>query len=334
MFLSVILLILLQQGIPPRPVDVTPVVVRQFNSSLNLVGTVWPAVESTVASKIGGAVKAVHVKEGDLVKQGDPLVELDQEILVALQRQAMANHAKAEADLHRAEGLREKRVISEEQYQHLRSELELRKAELAVAETNLKFTTISAPFAGYVTARYCEVGEWLDTGSKVVDLVDLDTVLVQAPVAEQDLAKVRLGQAARVTADSLPGQSFVGRVKHVIPHGDPQSHTFPIKVELENPRHQLKSGMSVRLEIRTSSRTAAAVPTDSLVNDAGSSYVFVIRDGVARKVKVETGETSEGFVAVRGAVARGDLVVVAGNEDLRDGVPVRATSTPGRGRKN
>jgi RND family efflux transporter MFP subunit len=174
-----------------------------------------------------------------------------------------------------------------------------------------------------VVTEHTEVGQWLDQGDPVVELLDLSTVEVTVPVPERYIAEVRRGEAASLSLDALPGRSFAGRVVHIIPQADTSSRTFPVKVEVANPDGHIKSGMFARVTLPVGKgRRALVVPKDALVSRGPVSLLFVVADGKARQVAVKRGQATGAWVAVEGPVEEGQFVVVRGNERLRDGMPV------------
>jgi RND family efflux transporter MFP subunit len=273
----------------------------------------------------------------------------------------MAKYAK---DLERAKSMRHRALTSISEYdlaqsnyqaavaQYERAQQALRVAELgfrpedvAVAEAevqrlqartqrlqdDVRKTTIRAPVSGVVTKRYTEVGAWVETGGHVADLIVLDPVQVQVPIPERDINRVQVGDAADVTLDAVPGRTFTGTVKHIIPQADPASRTFPVKIEVPNtPDLQLRAGMFARVTLRAgAAQPRLFVPKDAVVRRAVGQGVFVVVDKQARLVPIKTGSAYEGMVEVaEGTLTAGDVVVVTGNETLQDRAAVVVQGAP------
>ena len=165
---------------------------------------------------------------------------------------------------------------------------------------DIQKTTIRAPVSGVVTQRYTEVGQWLERGGKVVDLVDLRQVLVRVPIHEKDIGSLQVGNEATIVLDALPDRTFSGRVKHIIPQADPASRTFPVKIEVTNtPEHAIKAGMFARVRLRAGTCQAAVlVPKDAVVRQAAGQAVFVVQEEKARLVPIKTGRAQDGLVEV------------------------------------
>ena len=286
------------------------------------------------------------------LKRGLRPEEIEEKRAEVQERQTwVAKYAK---DLERAKSLQNTRAMSASDYdqaegtylaakaQHARTVQSLRVAELgsrpediAAAEAEVQRleakakrlredihkTTIRSPVSGFITQRYTEVGQWLERGGKVVDLVDLRTVLIRVPVHEKDVSRVRVGDEATIGLDALPNRPFTGRVKHILPQADAASRTFPVKIAVANtPDSALKAGMFARVRLRTgTAQPSVFVPKDAVVRQPTGLVVFVVQDDKAHMVPIKTGRTHDGLIEVlEGGLQPGNAVVVTGNETLRD----------------
>jgi HlyD family secretion protein len=195
------------------------------------------------------------------------------------------------------------------------------QAKVQRLRADVEKTTVYAPVSGWITQRYTEVGQWIERGEKIADLIDLSVVFIRVPIHEKEIGRVRVGDVATVSLDALPGRTFAGRVKHLIPQADAASRTFPVKIEVSNTADlAFKAGMSARVQLRSGvARPTVLVPKDAVVRVAGKPGVFVIRDDKASRVPIKTGRSHNALIEVlEGALKPGDRVVVTGNETLRD----------------
>ena len=261
---------------------------------------------------------------------------------------------KYRKDLERAKSLQNRDIASASEYdlaestylaakaqlervtQSLRvAELGARQEDIAVAEAEVKRlqakvqrlredvskTTIRSPVSGFITRRYTEVGQWIEQGGRVADLVDLSVVLVRIPIHEKDIGHLQVGDAASIVLDAFPDRVFTGSVKHIIPQADPASRTFPVKIAVANtPDNALKAGMSARVRLQVGpAQTAMLVPKDAVARRAAQQVVFVVQEQTARMVPIKTGRAHAGWLEVLdGSLKPGDTVVITGNETLRD----------------
>lgn len=188
--------------------------------------------------------------------------------------------------------------------------------------------TIVSRFAGYVVAEHTEVGQWVNRGDAVAEVVALDEVHVTASVLESHVAHVREGSEVRVEVAAVPDRVFTGQVAYVVPQGDLRARTFPVVVSVKNEITDegplLKSGMLARVALATGTvQQATLVPKDAIVLGGQTPMVYVVEGGAVRAVPVQLGVASGGLIEAKGELKAGESVVVRGNERLRPGITVR-----------
>ncbi|MDE0213878.1 MAG: efflux RND transporter periplasmic adaptor subunit, partial [Deltaproteobacteria bacterium] len=173
--------------------------------------------------------------------------------------------------------------------------------------------------------KHVDVGDWVNAGEPVADLVDLDPVFASGPVGERKIARLRTGLPANVTLDAFPGEVFSGEVAHIVPQADTRSRSFPVKVRLANARGRLKAGMLARVTVIVASgEPSVLVPKDAVVRRGPDEVVFVVSNGQAKAVKVSTGRGYRALLEIAGGDLKpGQQVVTLGNEVLRDGAKVQ-----------
>jgi len=187
---------------------------------------------------------------------------------------------------------------------------------------------VRAPFAGVVVAQRCELGEWVEVGGPVVEIVDLSRLEVVVRVPERHFASAVEGASAVVRVDALPGLELAGKIVAVIPRADLGSRAFPVKVAVDNSDGKLAVGMSATVELAAGQlRTAVLVPKDALLGEGLKRQVFRLEEtaegALAQIVEVALGSGSGAWIEVVGLEA-GDRVVTRGNERLMDGMAVAA----------
>lgn len=325
-------------GPPPALVVTAPVERGTIRPEAVMVGTVRARAESLVATEVAGIVREVRARRGDIVQAGDVLAVLsDAEIgdemdaAAAEVKLAEAELEKARADLRRAEDLVAKQVAPQEQLDATRRDAEVWQQRLAKARSALRLLedrvarqTVRAPFTGAVIEEHAEVGEWVQKGGAVSQIADYATVLVRVPVPEQYVRMVSKDLELAVEFDAVPGKGRRGRVAAVISAGDPQARTFPVEIEVENPRRQIRPGMTGRVSIPIGQASSEIlVPKDALVPKGPRAFVYAVADGKAVEVPVEVVGYQGDKAAVRGDIPPGAPVIVRGNERVRPGQPVR-----------
>lgn len=326
------------KGRPPTPVRVAEVVNRTVQQTVELVGTVEPWRRSIVAGEIAALVERFPVEEGRAVKRGELLAQLRTDTLIiqlnaaeATHRESEARYQQAKKDLERIKTLFAKELITQKEYDDALTQeaaLALRLAQLESAllqvKDRLKKTRVVAPFDGWVTKEFTEVGQWIEAGGPIVELVDLSRVQVEVPLPERYVGEIRVGASVTASFDGLPGFQARGRVFSVLAQADRNSRTFPIKVELPNVDLRIKSGLVSRVILQVGEPyEALVIPKDALVLRGGSEFVFVMKDGSVSQVSVIAVNHINSEVEVKGQLEPGMIVVVEGNERLFPGQPVR-----------
>jgi RND family efflux transporter MFP subunit len=332
------------QGGPPRamPVRYTPAREHNLRQMLALPGTVEAQTASVVASPVEGLVEQFPGKEGTRVAKGHVLAKLRTtplQLRLSAQKAALqeaeARFKQAESNLTRSKELFAAGVVSRQQLDENQSEFnawqgrtESLRAEIARIEDDLERSTIRAPFAGVVARERTEVGQWIEAGGPVVELLAMGAVEIRVEVPERNFAQVRNGSPAKVMLDALPGLKLSGRVISRIPQADPEARTFPIKVRVSNPRGQIAAGMLAQVSFPAGeSYRATVVPKDAIVTRGPASFLFRVNgENKVDQVAVETGSSSGSWIEVRsGEIRAGDKVVTRGNERIMPGMAVEAT---------
>lgn len=323
---------------PPTPVRVVVAAQKDVQRSVSLVGTAQPWKRSVVASEVGGLVETFPVKEGVFVKKDQLLARLRTDTLqiqydsaVASQGEAKARYEQAQKDLERVKVLFAKELVTQKEFDDaitqesaLRERLTQLDAEIRQAQDRLTKSRILAPFSGWVIKEFTEVGQWVEEGGAVVELVDLSHVEVEVPLPEEYVRNVSAGDGVVAEFDGLPGVEIQGKVFSVVAQADPVSRTFPVKVDLANSDLQIKSGMVARVSLNVGAPYAAVViPKDALVLKGGREFVFIVNEGTVTQVAVKPLTHFDELVEVDGPVKEGMHVVVSGNERLLPGQSVR-----------
>lgn len=214
------------------------------------------------------------------------------------------------------------------------------KEEIRRLEDVLQKYTIRAPFDGYVTQEFTEIGAWLSRGDPVAEVIQLDQVELEAFVPERFILATRIGMETQVTVEAIPGREFTGWVTRLIAQADTRSRTFPVKIRVDNPQHEggrlLKSGMLARVVIPVGQpESVLLVPKDAVVLGGPTPRIVVVqeeqglegnlagRQVTVDPIDVKLGAAFDGLIQIEGKVQEGQWVVVQGNERLRAGQVVR-----------
>ncbi len=326
-----------KKGPPPSPVRVAMVEIKMVSTQILLVGTTEAIAKSTVASEVSGVVEHFPVKEGDFVKKGDLLVNLRETELklrlkgaIAAREKIRANLNNAEKELARLSKLKEANSIAEKKFdvaffahRALSQGLLQSKAEIELLEYEIKQKKVLAPFSGFVAKEHTQVGEWIKAGGPVVSLLDLSRIRIAVDVPEQYSVLLPPESKVKVAIKSISNDLLSAKIYAVLPQGNPDSRTFPVRIHLANPNVKIKSGMEVVVTFNLADKKSAIlVPKDAVVTAGNNRLVFLMADGKAVPVNVKILGYYDGNVAVQGHLEPGDTVIIRGNERLRPGQAV------------
>ncbi len=303
---------------------------------VSLSGSVVSPRTAELSTEVSGLVDTVQVELGDRVSAGDVILQLNVELETLSLAAAKASTEQARHELEDAERrLAEARRLGQNQSvsvtESLVAEVRIDTAELRRAEAEQQRQAaqiarhrLSAPFAGLVSRKHVERGEWIQPGQPVVELVAFDDLVIDFQTPQSVYA--RLDESARLTVrlDAFPERSFAGRIATVVPVTDPVSRTFLLRVRLNEPELRLAPGMSASALLRLEGDASGIVVSrDAIVRHPdGRVTVWIAEpDGDSMRVReqrVSTGPGFDGRVAISSGISVGDLIVVRGNEALYD----------------
>jgi membrane fusion protein (multidrug efflux system) len=325
------------------PVEVARSEQRPVVQLVNVSGTVTSPQSAILSPSIGGLVEETHVDAGDRVEKGSILVTLDSELArltlertVAEETQARIALDDAKRRLAEAERVGPQRGIAETEIKSLRAEVTRNEAALEAAaaaarqqKAVLRRHEVRAPFNGVVSQRLAQVGEWVNPGNGLVELVATEGLRFDFRVPQTYYARLDEQTRIDLTLDAVPDVVVPGRVQSIVPVKDPGARTFLVRV-VADAEHGLPvtPGMSARASIRIDTgREAVVVPRDAvLLYPDGRKTVWVVQaeDGksIVHEKRIQAGLEFDGLVEVRSGLEAGLDIVTRGNEALRDGETV------------
>jgi multidrug efflux pump subunit AcrA (membrane-fusion protein) len=252
------------------------------------------------------------LKERDFISQQ----RLDEAMLQVTLSEAEQNSAKEKLTLLRKGARQEDRDA-------LLAQIRQAEATLKLAEINLRNATIRAPISGIVSERFLDRGAFVITTTPLIRIVAMDIVRVVVHVVEGELAQLRPRAQAEIRVDTYPDELFRGSVVRISPTVDPESRTADVEIQTENKEHQLKPGMFARVSLVVQHRDGVLLLSrNSLLRQSGPPRVFVNDDGKASLREVRLGLEGEQYVEILSGLQHGDEVIVAGQYELADGMPV------------
>ncbi len=317
-------------GRPPmRPTQVVAVTakVEKVADTLSLIGTVAGEEMVELKSETAGIIEAIHFLEGQEVKKGQLLIELDRTKIHAALVEAEANLALSESNNARNEKLLESQLISKQEFDQTRTRYEAQQALVNLRRRQLQDTRITAPFDGTVGERPVSPGQVISPNTALTWLVALVTVKVEFNVPERFLSVCRTGQSIDVKVAAYPEQTFSGSVFFVAPYVETELRTTLIKAAVPNPKGLLKPGMFATLDLTLTIRDQAIViPEPALFRtlDDQRAMVYVIdEENLAQFRTVTVGERKTRKVEITQGLSEGEMVIVEGTQKIGPGSPVK-----------
>lgn len=310
---------------PPRPmsVEVMQAVIAPVNDEATAVGSLQSNEAVVIRSELAGRIAAIKFQEGKTVAAGDLLFSLDASEYQAQLAQSAASMKLTEMNFNRAKDLREKSLISQQEYDDTSAKLEEARAKLAVDQSRLEKTSIRAPFNGVLGVRSVSPGAYIKPGEDLVMLEDIDPIKVEFRIPETYSNLVKPGQHITLRVDAYPGELFNGEVYVIDTRMDSQTRTMLLRGRIPNSKRNLRPGMFARVALILATRSnALVVPEQAIVPFGSDQFVYRVIDGKAVQTRVETGRRMDGKVEIKNGVNAGDTVITAGQMKIRDGMPV------------
>jgi membrane fusion protein (multidrug efflux system) len=313
----------------PSPVEVVDLKTSVVHEDLQAVGALRSNESVMMRPEVAGRIAAIGFRDGQPVKRGQLLVQLDAALNEAEVAQARAELDLAKSNLKRTEDLASKNFVSGSAQETAASSVEVLAARLKLAEVRLAKMRIQAPFDGVVGIRNVSVGDYVKDGADLINIEDIGVLKVDFRLPERYLPQMRPGQAVEVSADAFPNSRYRGAVEAINPRVDANGRSLELRARLSNSDGRLRPGMFARVRIIVGERAnALLVPEEAIVPLGDDFFVFTVVDGKANRIRVKLGVRRDSQVELLEGVKPGDKVITAGMRVQRDGQPVRIVERP------
>jgi membrane fusion protein, multidrug efflux system len=314
-------------GRSSQPASVTLAAVRteRVSQKLEALGNARANESVDISTKSSNVVTAVTFRDGERVKRGQVLVQLDNAQARADVAEAQAALTESESQYNRSRELLNTQALSKSSFDQLVATLAANRARLAAAQARLEDTVIRAPFSGRVGLRRVSVGTLISPGDVITTLDDTSVIKLDFSVPENFLAGLREGLSIRATAPAFPGRSFAGSVASIDSRVDMNTRSVTVRALLANEDGALKPGMFLNVSLANDEREALVIPEEALTPEAERQYVFVVSEGKVSRREVRIGGRRPGSVEVLAGLSAGERVIVEGTQKVRDGASVQGT---------
>jgi RND family efflux transporter MFP subunit len=337
----------------PKPVVVVTAVKAPVLTTVELTGSVTARRQASLSSRTDGLIRKLLVDSGDVVKSGDLLMELDDELAVLALERVIAGREQAEVILANATRLETEASQLTKTGAFARSEAESRKTALKVGETELRRGValekeqrslverhrLLAPFDGVISMKLAEEGEWVETGTPVVELVETGSLRMDVQAPQELYPMLRKNPEITIRLDAYPAESLGGRITAIVPVKDAVARTFLVRMEIDDPGKLAAAGMSGRVTLTFSDdKGTMQIPRDAIIRlPDGTTKVWVVdqsgNQAITHSTTVKTGRGLGESIEIIEGIENGSRIVVRGNESLTEGqlvsiIPAAPESTP------
>ncbi len=316
-----------QKTVERVPVEVLPVSRGDISNYILLSSNLETEVMADVYSRVQGIVEEIYKEEGQYIKKGEVLLKLEAKEYELSVRKAQIDYEQQLSNYKRLEVMHSKSLLSDEEFEKARFALDASQVQLDEAKLNLSYTEVRSPISGRVGERLAKIGKRIQPTDKLFSVVDNSQVIAVVYVPEKSLNQLKIGQKAVVTSDNLAGKEFNAWIKRISPVVDPSSGTFKVTVGVRNSGNQLRPGMFVNVHIVLDThKNVVLIPKSAIVYENEDKNVFVVRDSVAHKVRLQVGyEDNEKVESLKGIEA-GENIIVVGQAGMKDRTPVNVVT--------
>ncbi len=309
------------------PVEITTIVRGTISNFILLSANLETEKMADIYPRIQGLVERILVEEGDYVKKGQKLLELEADEYKLAEERARLNYLRQKSEFDRLESMYKEDLLSIEEFDRAKYTTQGLEIEWKQAQLNLSYTRITSPISGIIGDRLKKPGERIQPTDKVFSVINTDEMIAVVYAPEKELGNVKKNQICYVTSDNVPGDRFSGSIKRVSPMIDSQSGTFKVTIGVKNESNKLRVGMFVNTHIITDTHAnAILIPKTAIVYENEQMNVYVVKDSLANKIILKAGFQDHEKVESLEGIQEGDKVIVVGQAGLKDKTRVKIVS--------
>lgn len=315
---------------PPISVSAEQAQLSQWQYQLPAIGTLTAAQGVELSSEVSGSVTQVNFESGQPLKQGDLIVQLDDDVEKASLATAQAELKLANVEFQRGLNLVKRQTISRSEFDGLEARLEQAKANVAQLQATLSKKAIRAPFSGQIGIRQVDLGQYLSPGTSIATLQDLSVLYVDFFLPEQAFPQLSHGQTLHAQVPAYPEQDFVGKVIAINPKVEDDTRNIRVRAAIDNPNGKLLPGMFARLNLLLPQQgQVVLLPETAITYSLYGDSVYVVEPATSeneamtvKRAYVTVGERRDGQVVISQGLSGGETVVTAGQLKLDNGARV------------
>ena len=308
-----------QRKVENIPVSVE--IVKKGTLSENVIasGTLEASEFLNLVSETQGKIVKIYKEKGDRVAAGDVIAKVDDEVISANVLTAEANYAQFEKDVDRLTRLAEENAVTKRDLEQTTIGLKKAKADLITARKALGNTSIKSPISGYINSDNITVGQLLNNGTSVCEIVNNSELKLNIKITEREVYKIALGQTVDVQLSVFPGKKFAGKITAIAEKAD-AAMKFNVEITLNNDESaHLKSGLYAEALLPVKNDETIIIKKLSIVGSMQNPIVYVAQNGKAVKRELVTGQSNDKQIEVLKGLADGEQVIISGQLNLKDG---------------
>lgn len=301
---------------------------RVMQLAVRTAATIEATVQVKVSAEASGLLQDLRVQEGDEVRPGQLLARIKREAQSASVRRAKTSLAQAKREFARVLALSKKGVVGQQELDQAKDRVDLARLDISDRGRDLANTKVTTPIGGVVTQRAAQAGDYVGAGQTLLEIMDFSTLVARVHVAERELDRIAVGQPVKVVGKAALGRRAEGKILRIAPTVDAATGTVKVTVGL--PPQALASasdfrpGMYAQVTIKIQERQGVlSLPKSAVLHEEGRASVMVAADGVAKRVTVELGQRDGNWVEVQKGLSVTDEVIVAGQQNLKEGAPIK-----------
>lgn len=309
---------------PKTPaVEVTPVVEKEWQASIRSTGSLNAFQSTVLKSEVAGRIVNLYFQPGDDIKQGQLLVQIENSNQTGQLHTATAQLDLNKLNYERYQKLLKSATVSKSEYDTARNNYEMSVGSTEQAQSAFDKTRVIAPFNGRIGLTNLAVGQYLDAGSTIAKLVQLDNMYVDFEVPEKYISQLKVGNKVVIQSDAYPHTHFDGAVSAMDTSISSETGSITVRANIPNEKHQLLPGSDVNITVYLAQpKKVLAVPYTAVNVSLGLSYVYVLKDNIVKKTKVNVGSEDGQSIFITSGLSPQDKIVSVGSDKLHDGQTV------------
>ncbi|MCH8980484.1 efflux RND transporter periplasmic adaptor subunit [candidate division KSB1 bacterium] len=301
------------------PVETTTAGKGDISSFILLSSNLETEKLTDIYARVQGLVEEIYAEEGDYVEKNKVLMKLEADEDALAEAKAKVDYELEQNLYERKQAMFDKQLLSKEEFETARFGIEAKKIMWQQAKLNLDYTRITSPISGVIGERLKRPGDRIQPTDKLFTVINNEEMIAVVHVPEREIGTLKKGQKAFITSEHLKNEEFSGWIKRVSPVVDPQSGTFKVTIGIRNENNRLRPGMFVNTHIITAThQNTVLIPKTALVYENENVHVFVVRDSVAHKVKLDLGFQDYEKVESLSQIEPGEKIIIVGQSGLKD----------------